>query len=145
MSFKNVNRLFTCVTVNVTIMLNNVGKTRHCSKSWNNQLTWSYIEDRGAYCFCPVCHSVFLSETLTLLKTFEEWMWELLYFTWVFLVINLSVGTTIFFKCDLDIEFDLFFENFILANNLWTVSARLFVLNLLTLTFDLFFLNWHWS
>ena len=42
------------------------------------------IEDRGAYCFCPVilsfhhsvmpsfCHSVILSETLTLLITFEQ-------------------------------------------------------------------------
>ena len=30
------------------------------------------IEDRGAYCFCPVCHSVLLSETLTLLITFEQ-------------------------------------------------------------------------
>ena len=30
------------------------------------------IEDRGAYCFCPVCHSVLLSETLTLLTTFEQ-------------------------------------------------------------------------
>ena len=30
------------------------------------------IEDRVAYCFCPVCHSVLLSETLTLLITFEQ-------------------------------------------------------------------------
>ena len=30
------------------------------------------IEDREAYCFCPVCHSVLLSETLTLLITFEQ-------------------------------------------------------------------------
>ena len=38
------------------------------------------IEVRGAYCFCPVrhsvilsfCNSVFLSETLTLLITFEQ-------------------------------------------------------------------------
>ena len=30
------------------------------------------IEDRGAYFFCPVCHSVLLSETLTLLITFEQ-------------------------------------------------------------------------
>ena len=38
------------------------------------------IEDRGAYCFCPVCHSVIpsfchsviFSETLTLLITFEQ-------------------------------------------------------------------------
>ena len=67
---------------------------------------WLY-EDRGAYCFYPVCHSVILSP-----------LW-----------------------------------NFNLANNFWTVSARalifhmsipcdktfLLVLNLLTLTFDLFF------
>ena len=31
------------------------------------------IEDRGAYCFGPVCHSVLLSETLTFLITFEQW------------------------------------------------------------------------
>ena len=38
------------------------------------------IEDRGPYCFCPVCHSVILlfchsvllSETLTLPLTFEQ-------------------------------------------------------------------------
>ena len=46
------------------------------------------IEDRGAYCFCPVCHSVFLSETLTLLITVEQWVLELWYFTWVFLVMG---------------------------------------------------------
>ena len=32
------------------------------------------IEDRGAYCFC---HSVILSETLTLLITFEQRVLEL--------------------------------------------------------------------
>ena len=30
------------------------------------------IEDQGAYRFCPVCHIVLLSETLTLLITFEQ-------------------------------------------------------------------------
>ena len=35
------------------------------------------IKDCGAYCFCPVCHSVNLSETLTLLTTFEECKLEL--------------------------------------------------------------------
>ena len=37
------------------------------------------IEDRGAYCFCPVCHSVLLSESLTLLihVTFEQGVLEL--------------------------------------------------------------------
>ena len=38
----------------------------------------------------------------------------------------------------LTLEFDLFFENINLANNLWTVSAKLFVLNLFTMTFDFF-------
>ena len=33
----------------------------------------------GAYCFCPVCHAVILSETLTLLITFEQWVLKLLY------------------------------------------------------------------
>ena len=43
------------------------------------------IEDRGAYCFCPVCHSV-LSETLTLPITFEWQVLEISYFTCVFLI-----------------------------------------------------------
>ena len=30
------------------------------------------IKDREAYCFCPVCQSVLLCETLTLLITFEQ-------------------------------------------------------------------------
>ena len=30
------------------------------------------IDDLGAYCFCPVCHSVLLSETFTLLITFKQ-------------------------------------------------------------------------
>ena len=42
------------------------------------------IEDRGAYCFCPACHSVLLSETLTLLITFKQWVLELWYFTWIY-------------------------------------------------------------
>ena len=46
------------------------------------------IEERGAYCFCPVCHSVIFSETLTLLITFEQWVLELLYFSWIFLLIR---------------------------------------------------------
>ena len=62
------------------------------------------IEDRGAYCFCPVCHSVILSfcnsvllsETLTLLITFEQWVLELWYFTWVFLVIRPFSGYNYF-------------------------------------------------
>ena len=36
----------------------------------------------------------------------------------------LSVGTIIFYPVTLTLEFDPFFENFNLANNFWTVSAR---------------------
>ena len=61
------------------------------------------IEDRRAYCFCPVCHSVILSETLTLLITFEQWMLELWYFTWLSLVIRPFRGYHYFLPGDLDL------------------------------------------
>ena len=50
----------------------------------------SKIGGGGAYCFCPDCHSgiAILSETLTLLITFEHWVLELWYYKWVFLVIR---------------------------------------------------------
>ena len=32
-----------------------------CSKHLNRFFYAPEIEDRGAYCFCPVCHSVILS------------------------------------------------------------------------------------
>ena len=35
---------------------------------------------RGVYCFCRVCHSVTMPETLSLLITFEQWVQEL---SWV--------------------------------------------------------------
>ena len=65
-------------------------------------------EDLGAYCFRSVCYSVIpLSETLILLITFEKWMLVLWYFTWVFHVTNLSVGTNIFDPVTLTFEFKL--------------------------------------
>ena len=48
-------------------------------------------------------------KTLTLLITFEQWVLELWYFTWVFLVIRPFRGYHYFLPCDLD---DPFFENF---------------------------------
>ena len=60
------------------------------------------IEDQEAYCVCPVCHSVLLSETLTLLITFEQWVLELWYFTWIFPVIRFFRGYHCFLSCDLD-------------------------------------------
>ena len=71
--------------------------------------------------------SVILSSSLkllTLLITFEQWVVELWYFKWVFLVTGPFHGYHYFLPCNLDLEFDLFFDNFHLANNFWTVSAR---------------------
>ena len=59
------------------------------------------------YCL-SFCHSVILSETLTLLITFEQWVVDLCHFTWVFLVIDLAVGTIIFDPVTLTSEFDPF-------------------------------------
>ena len=52
--------------------------------------------------FLSFCHSV-LSETLTLLITFEQWMLELWYFTWIFPVIRPFHGYHYFLPCDLDL------------------------------------------
>ena len=93
----------------------------------------------------------FFKKTLTLLITFEQWVLELTYFTWIFLVIRPFRGYYYFLTCDLGL-WPIFWKLY-LANNFWTVSARaliflmdipsdkifLLVLNLLTLTFDLFF------
>ena len=49
------------------------------------------------------CHSVLLSETLTLLITFEQWVLELWYFTWIFSVIRPFPGYHYFLPCDLDL------------------------------------------
>ena len=98
------------------------------------------IEDQGAYCFCSVCHSVIpsfchsvnLSETLTLLINFEQWKLELLEFhmsipssktfLWVPTFFNLwpwPWGLTYFFK-----------KNINLANIFWTVSARALIFHM---------------
>ena len=90
----------------------------------------------GAYCFSPVCHSKILSETLTLLLTFEQWVPALMFHriilndktflliptllpavTWLEycrngvkpITINQSINPV-----NLTLEFNLFSENFIL-------------------------------
>ena len=61
-------------------------------RQWRNSSKCFFMPPRmkigGAYCFCSVCHSVLLSETLTLLITFEQWVLELWYFTWIFPVLR---------------------------------------------------------
>ena len=72
------------------------------------------------------CHFVLLSETLTFLITFEQWVLERWYFIWVFLVIRPFHWYHCFLTCDLD----PFFKNFNLANNFWTVSARALIFHM---------------
>ena len=96
------------------------------------------IEDRGAYCFCPVCHSVLLSETLTLLITFEQWVFMSISrdktFLWVPLFLTLWPWPW---------SLTHFFENFKLANNFWTVSARALIFHM-SIPCDKTFPWFHW-
>ena len=63
-------------------------------------------------------HAVLLSETLTLLITFEQWVLELWYFTWIFPVIRPFHGYHFFFHpLTFTLEFDPFFEQWMLE--LW--------------------------
>ena len=89
-------------------------------------------------------------KTLTLLITFEQWVIEIWYFTWVFLVIRPFCGYHYFLPCDLDLGVWPIFENFNLANNVWTVSARALIFHVsipCDKTFPwvpLFFTMWPW-
>ena len=134
----------------------------------------SEIEDRKAYCFCPVCILSFCPplwnlnlannfwtvraralifhmniscdktfpwgalfftlwpwpwslthflKPLTLLMTFQQWVLELLFFTWLFPVTKPFHGYRYTNPVSLTSEFGQFFENFNLANKFWTVSA----------------------
>ena len=118
----------------------------------------SEIEDRKAYCFCPVCIQSFCPplwnlnlannfwtvraralifhmniscdktfpwgalfftlwpwpwslthflKPLTLLMTFQQWVLELWYFTWIFPVIRTFLGYHYFLPCDLDLPWSL--------------------------------------
>ena len=78
---------------------------------------WSKIE---AYCFCSVCHSIILSETLTLLESFELWVLELWYYTWVFLMSRTFRWYHYLLYCDLHL-----LKNFNLANYFWAVREFL--------------------
>ena len=102
-------------------------------------------EDRGRIVFVL---SVILSETFTLLITFEEWALELWYFTWVFLVTIPFSGYKHFEPVALTLEMGLLFD---LVYNFSTVNATtliihiicydktfLLVPNFVTLNFDLF-------
>ena len=85
------------------------------------------------------CHFVLLSETLTLLITFEQWVLEL----WIFHM-NIPCDKTIIFDyVTLTLELDQFFENFNLANKFWTVSARALIFHM-SIPCDKTFLWFHY-
>ena len=68
-----------------------------------------------------ICHSVFLSETLTLPLKSECWSID---------ISHEYDKTFLLLPCDLDLGVWPIFENFNLANNFWTVSARALIFNM---------------
>ena len=76
------------------------------------------------------CHSIILSETLTLLITFDRWVLEFWYLTWVFLVIRSFREYHYIWPCDLDRGVLLNFWKLQLAYNFWTVSARALIFHM---------------
>ena len=113
------------------------------------------IEDRGAYCFCPVRHSVILSFCPPL------WNFNLANNFWTVCAralifhMNIPCDNTFpwyhyFYPVTLTLEFDPFFENFNIAYNFWTVIARTLIFHMSNpcdKTFSwvpLFFTLWPW-
>ena len=93
----------------------------------------------------PLCLTYFL-KTLTLLITFKQWVLELWYFTWVFLVTRTFCCLQHFWLCDLDLWvwptfwklYQKWMPVFIFYVNISCGKIFLLVLNLLSLTLDLF-------
>ena len=102
------------------------------------QLKWdNFKPPSSAHCFCPVCHSVLLSETLTLLITFEQWVLEIWYFTcrlnilWKYFMRQAFPWIpTIFTLWTLPLSLTYFLKTFGLAKNFWTVSARVYTFHI---------------
>ena len=108
------------------------------------------IQDRWAYCFCPVCHSVLLSET-NLANNFLTVSARSLIFHMNISCDKAFPWVPLFFDCvTLTLEFDPFFDNFNLAHNFWTVSVRALIFHMnipCDKTFPwelLFFTLWPW-
>ena len=80
----------------------------------------------------------YLSKFVTLLITCEQWVLELWYFRWVFLMIRPLMSTIIFYTMTLTLEFDLLYENLNLANIFGTVSARVLIFHMSLLVARLF-------
>ena len=80
-----------------------------------------------------------------MLITYEQWVLELWYFTWVFLLVPLF-----FTLSPWPWSLTHFLENFNLANNFWTVSARALIFHMSIPCYKtlpwvpLFFTLWPW-
>ena len=72
----------------------------------------------------PWSLTYFLKTLLTMLITFEQWVLELWYLTWVLSVARPFCVYHYFLHVTLTLEFDLSFKICNFANNFWTVSAR---------------------
>ena len=79
----------------------------------------SKIVGHFVFVLSQICNSVWY-----LLITFQPWLVELWYFTWVFHVPRPFVVTKMFYLVTLTLGFELLFENFSLANNFWKMSAK---------------------
>ena len=89
---------------------------------------------------------MYFLKILTLIIAFEQWLLELWYFTWLFLVIRPFCGCHYFLPCDLvtlTLDFDPFFENFNLANNFWAVNARALIFQMSNPYYEIF--CWYWT
>ena len=90
-------------------------------------------------------------KTLTLLISFKQWVLELWYVTWIYLVLRSFREYHCFFTLwSWPWSLTHFFLNFNLANNFWTVSARalIFYMNITCVKIfswvPLFFTLWSW-
>ena len=89
--------------------------------------TWVFLVTSPYHYFFTLwpwpCSLTNFLKTLTLLITFKQWVLELRYFTWIVQVMRPFCG----YLCVYPVSLTLEFENFNLANNFWTVSARAFI------------------
>ena len=99
---------------------------------FNSYFYASEIEDRGAYCFCPVCHSVILSSSLNFNLANNFWTVSARAFIFHMNIPcdNTFLWVPLFYPVTLTLEFDPFFDNFNLANNFWIVSARALIFHM---------------
>ena len=65
-----------------------------------------------------------LLKTITMLRTFELWVLELIHFTWIFVVTKSFHVYQHFYPVTLTFEIDIFSRNINLSHKFWTVCDR---------------------